>query len=232
MDGLDGIDDLFFPEDDVALAVDDEFVPQPRGLPLCPPPAPRAPFDGSEPTTGGSTSPGDVTDGEDDTDGEDGTDNTDGDNEGGAPVDIPEGTERVFVESLLGFGFFDPITRAPTQEEIDGLLVETTRFYTEALRAAYPNLNSFEATFVATNTDLTMQAADQTPVIVDFDANAFFDEGTTIPSAAEVFEVLEAANYQSELASFIHAKLLVYKPLCEFPRSHKIVLVLSSTFFF
>ena len=94
---------------------------------------------------------------------------------GGAPVAIPPGTERILVESTLQYGFFAGTeVREPTQAELDGLMEQTTNFYTELLRAAYPNLASFEATLVssrfdAANTDL--------PIFIEFDANAFFTQG-------------------------------------------------------
>jgi hypothetical protein len=93
----------------------------------------------------------------------------------GAPVETPPGTERILVESTLEYGFFDGVEiREPTQEELDGLMDSTSQFYEELLRAAYPNLDSFEAVLVsssfdAANTDL--------PVFIEFDANAFFTEG-------------------------------------------------------
>ena len=124
---------------------------------------------------------------------------------GGAPVVTPGGTVRVLVESILEYGFFPEVTlREPTEEEYNGLMVETTNFYTQALRAAFPNLQSFEAVRVAdefrpTNTDR--------PVQVDFDAISTFTEGTTIPTAAEVFEVMEDLDYMSKSVSTCNQNL-------------------------
>jgi len=113
---------------------------------------------------------------------------------GGPPT--PPGTERRIVESTLEYGFFAGTqVRQPTEEEYNGLMAETTRFYTDVMKAAYPNLESFVAfrvddEFRPANTDL--------PIFVDFDAYAFFQEGTTIPTEEEVFATLQAADYESK----------------------------------
>ncbi|CAB9513377.1 expressed unknown protein [Seminavis robusta] len=118
-----------------------------------------------------------------------------------APIAIPPGTERILVESRLEFGFFDGVTaREPTQEEIDGLMVQTTAFYDQLLRAQFPNLDSFEAVFVP---PAEFNAGNNLPVLINFDANAFFQTGTTVPSAAEVFAVLEGANYQDYITMYV-----------------------------
>lgn len=92
----------------------------------------------------------------------------------GVPVAVPDGTTRILVESTLEFRFFDGVTaREPTQEEIDGLMVETTRFYTDILSAAFPNLESFQAVFVESQ----FNAANDLPVLIDFDANSFIFSG-------------------------------------------------------
>ena len=106
---------------------------------------------------------------------------------------------QVLVESILEYGFFPEVTlREPTEEEYNGLMAVTTDFYTQALRAAFPNLQSFEAVRVAdefrpTNTDR--------PVQVDFDAFTTFTPGTTVPTSAEVFEVMEDLDYMSKSIS-------------------------------
>lgn len=118
----------------------------------------------------------------------------------GSPVATPPGTTRILVESQLEYRFFDNVTpRQPTQEETDGLMVETTRFYTDILTQAYPNLDSFDATLVSVD----FNAGNDLPVLIDFDANAFFTDGTTIPTAAEVFSVLEDANYETYIQEYV-----------------------------
>lgn len=119
---------------------------------------------------------------------------------GGAPVAIPPGTTRILVESRLEYRLFDTATpRAPTQEEIDGVIAETNRFYTDILSAAYPNLDSFEAIFV----EDSFNAGNDLPIRIDFDANAFFTDGTDIPSAQDVFAVLEGADYQNYITNYV-----------------------------
>lgn len=127
-------------------------------------------------------------------------------------VSVPDGTTRVLVESSLGYGFFDGISaREPTEEEIAGIMLQTTNFYTDSLKASFPNLDSFEATFISSDTDLT---AATTPVIIDFDANAFFTEGTSIPTSSELFAVLEVADYNSKLRTLQAVFSYVHLPVC------------------
>jgi len=156
--------------------------PTPRGLPICP-----RPGRGVVPTI----SPVNGTDA-------DGDDIEDLMMSDGAPVNIPPGTMRILVKSALQYGFFDTATlREPTQAELDGIMAKTTEFYETILRQRYPNLDSFQAVFISTATDLTMAMG--TPVRIDFDANAFFTDGTTIPSPNDVFNVLDQADYQGKL---------------------------------
>jgi len=58
--------------------------------------------------------------------------------------DPEEPTQRVVVESSLVFGFFVGTNlRAPTTEEIEGLLAATSSFYTDILQAVYQGTFSF-----------------------------------------------------------------------------------------
>ena len=66
------------------------------------------------------------------------------------------------------------MTRQPTAEELEGLMVATSDFYEDVVRAQFPTLIGFQATYVIDefrpeNTDL--------PIFIEFDANAFFPEG-------------------------------------------------------
>ena len=94
----------------------------------------------------------------------------------GTPIEQPPNTQRVLVESQLEFGFFEEL-REPTQEEIDGVLAQTSAYYTELLRETYPDLVSFQASFVNSAFDANAADADEYPVLIEFDANAFFPEG-------------------------------------------------------
>ena len=83
-----------------------------------------------------------------------------------------------FIFQTLEYGFFPEATpRQPTDEEILGLLEQTSAFYEEVVRAVYPTVIGFQATYVTDefrpeNTDL--------PIFIEFDANAFFPEGMTL----------------------------------------------------
>lgn len=121
----------------------------------------------------------------------------------GVPVAIPDGTTRILVESTLEYRLFDTATpRQPTQEEIDGVLAETTRFYTDLLTTEYQgsnfNFDSFEAKLVSSD----FNAGNNLPIKIDFDANAFFT-GENAPTPAEVFAVLEGADYQNYITNYV-----------------------------
>jgi len=58
--------------------------------------------------------------------------------------------------------------------------------------------DSFEATYV----DVLYDPDDRYPVTLEFDANGFFKEGYNgynIPSATDLFQVMESADYESKL---------------------------------
>ena len=95
-------------------------------------------------------------------------------NMGGVPVDIPPGTQRVLIESRMNYGFFGDVTPAePTMADIDAMLARTSAWYTEQLQMQFPDLESFQATFVDSMVDLAATDA----IKIDFDANAFYTEG-------------------------------------------------------
>jgi len=94
-----------------------------------------------------------------------------------APTSAPPTTASptVIVEATLEFGFFAGTDlRAPTQEELDGLLDQTTQFFEERIVAAYPALVSLEIIFVSVTTDLSNTIY---PVLIDFDTNAVIPDG-------------------------------------------------------
>ena len=83
----------------------------------------------------------------------------------GGPVAIVE------LEAMLEYRFFPDVTpRSPTQEEADGVISETDRFYTDLLVKAYSNLVSFDAIFVDSVFDLSANL----PVAIEFDVYASF----------------------------------------------------------
>ena len=133
------------------------------GLPLCPSVAPKRRTFEPIPTVAPRESPSG------------GTSMPTVPSEEGVPVDTPPGTQRVLVQSALSFGFFGDATnrRAPTMEEINGLLERTSEWYTTQLQASFPNLESFEAALVDVTTDLSASE----PIKIDFDANGFFTQG-------------------------------------------------------
>jgi len=105
--------------------------------------------------------------------------------------------ELVSFAASLDFTFFNinNVLRAPTQEEIDLVLVETGKFYTDLLLTKFLNLDFVEAEFVSTQTNLE----DEIPVSIDFDFNAYFkneDGSAAIPLPSDIFVALEDANIQ------------------------------------
>lgn len=63
--------------------------------------------------------------------------------------------------------------------------------------------DSFEATYVDAFYDpiagYDPNDGKKYPVTLEFDANAFFKEGSDIPSKEELFQVMQNANYASKL---------------------------------
>lgn len=113
------------------------------------------------------------------------------------PVVVPPGAQNIVVQSQLEYGFFSGTQiRQPTKAEYNGLLNETSKFYEGVLKAAFPSLIGFKASFVGqqfrpTNTQL--------PVLVQFNANAFFPIGdTSVPTQADIFKAMQNANYQGK----------------------------------
>jgi hypothetical protein len=78
------------------------------------------------------------------------------------------------VDSMLEYGFFPgtPL-RAPTQEEIDGLIVETNKFYTDLLTSIFPNFFSFEVGLISVD----FNPQNRLPVRMNFNAIGFFTGG-------------------------------------------------------
>lgn len=114
----------------------------------------------------------------------------------------PDGTVTRTVESRLAYGFFAGTNvRQPTQAEIDGLLVETNRFFSDYLPTVYPGVFS---TFSSDNTDVTFDANANFPVNLDFDANVVF-QGTdaSAPTAGEVFASMQAADLQNYIQNYV-----------------------------
>jgi enterochelin esterase-like enzyme len=75
----------------------------------------------------------------------------------------------------MEYGFFPEATpRNPTQAEIDGVIDQTSRFYEQILKARFPNLMSFRAVFIPPS---AFTPGNRLPVLLNFDANAFFTEG-------------------------------------------------------
>jgi hypothetical protein len=100
------------------------------------------------------------------------------------------------VENLLQqFGFFDGAVtpRAPTGEEIDGIIAQLSLFYQNTLQPQYPNLQSFEAVYTSDSFDET----DDWPVSIGFVAYAFFteDSDAPLPTAEELFSAMENGDF-------------------------------------
>ena len=111
--------------------------------------------------------------------------------------EFEECPNQVTVSSRLDYKFFaGTMLREPTDGEYTGLQVESSRFYTDTLRQSFSNLNTAIAVrtgggFVPGNTNF--------PVIVNFNLIAFFNDGTTLPSQAQIIAAMNAANYISKL---------------------------------
>ena len=118
------------------------------------------------------------------------------------PSIVTDGPTNRIVEARLGYGFFaDTTVRQPTTEEINGLVTETNRFYTDVLRAAFPN--SF-VRFSMTNIDETFNNGMSLPVLLDFDASVTFSTNSAeSPTSAEIFDAMDDANLQDYIQMYV-----------------------------
>lgn len=119
------------------------------------------------------------------------------------PTLVMDGPTNRIVEARLGYGFFaDTTVRQPRTEEINGLVVETNRFFTDVLRAEYPN--TF-VRFSMTNIEETFNnMAQSLPVLLDFDAAVTFSTNSVeTPTAAEIFDVMDNANLQDYIQMYV-----------------------------
>ena len=102
--------------------------------------------------------------------------------------------QKVIVEdSFLDYGFFQGTTvREPTQEEIDGIIIETNRFFTDVFSAAY---GADFVSFSADNSVMSfMGEGDTYPVRIDFDAAVTFAEGATPATRDEIFTAMQNSD--------------------------------------
>jgi len=83
---------------------------------------------------------------------------------------------------------------------MNGLFTQTEMFYTDLLMATYPTLTGF----TMTNIVETFDAAANLPVIYDFDAEVTFSGGdATSPTVAEIFTVMDNADLQTYIMSYV-----------------------------
>lgn len=115
----------------------------------------------------------------------------------GPPVDL-------IVGSQLGYGFFavpGVVIRAPTTEELFGLVIQTNLFFTDILTAQYgANFTSF----VMENIEETFDPIGDYPVLLDFDANVIFNlDSSAAPTSAEVRTIMTSANLQDYIELYV-----------------------------
>ena len=124
------------------------------------------------------------------------------------PTSAPLPDSTVVLPAMMSFGFFSDVSlEEPSQEEIDGVLRQTTLFYQDYLREVYPDLDSLELRL----TD-AIYNADQNdmPFRLHFDTVAIFSDGADAVSKRELFLEMESADYQGE---FLHM-IRLYSCLC------------------
>lgn len=51
--------------------------------------------------------------------------------------------------------------------------------------------------------DWTYDATRPFPILLNFDANGFYTDGTTIPSAPEVLSVMQGADYNNYIENYV-----------------------------
>lgn len=109
--------------------------------------------------------------------------------------EFPDCPNAVTVSVRLDYGFFPGTTlREPTNDEYVGLVIETSRFYTDTLSTSFSNL----ATSIAVRASDSFMPGNANPVIVNFNVITFFNDGTALPSETQILAAINAANYNSE----------------------------------
>ncbi|CAB9501250.1 LRR receptor-like serine threonine-protein kinase [Seminavis robusta] len=112
---------------------------------------------------------------------------------------------EVVVEGTFEFGLFPEATiRPPTGSEIDGLMNETRRFYTNLFRGAideFPSFASIEAEFVGFRFEETADL----PYQIDADVTAKFrsEYGIRLPSTLDAFDLMQAAIYLDYIINYV-----------------------------
>ena len=124
------------------------------------------------------------------------------------------------LETTLSFAFFDgaPV-RQPTDKEIDGLLVQTHRFYTQVFSSSNfgktfidvvldVNRVDFDASQVVVGALLAGADAESSfPITVVTDVTVSFGEaasgGQEVPSSDQLVMILQAANYVDYIQDYV-----------------------------
>lgn len=109
-------------------------------------------------------------------------------------IDYCEAFNCVVVRSTLSYrlaAFTNP--REPTQQEIDGLLVETARFYNSTFAAQLFNYVKYKAEFIGAEFN---PGQNDFPISITFMAHILFSFST--PSFADVTSVMEQADYEGD----------------------------------
>jgi hypothetical protein len=133
-------------------------------------------------------------------------------NESSGPQE--ESVQRVDAPVKMIFGFFpDADVRAPTREEVDGLIHQTRLFFNAALDKEFDDFVRFGAMVTSTN----FTAGNQLPVEVSLDSYVFFELTDINGNSTEAHTIDQVfmAMRNAELTDFIQNYVWVSTPFAE-----------------
>ncbi|CAB9517078.1 expressed unknown protein [Seminavis robusta] len=117
----------------------------------------------------------------------------------------PTGATTRLIASRLGYSFFAGTTiRAPTTEELNGLVTATNNFFDAQLQLSYPN-SYVPGSASMTNIAQTFDAnAAMYPVILDYDlTTSFTTSSANTPTAAQIFAEMETYPFTTYIEQYV-----------------------------
>lgn len=121
------------------------------------------------------------------------------------PTQTPNEYTVELPQFALQFLLFDDSPqRIPEDQEMIALLIETNRFYEDALKESnLTNALSFD-TILQTRTFFQLYSFGDVLFRVVCSANVYFEPGSQVPSMAAIWSVMEAADYHTYILEYVH----------------------------
>ncbi|CAB9518252.1 expressed unknown protein [Seminavis robusta] len=110
----------------------------------------------------------------------------------------------VTTRTLSSFAIQNLADRFPTQEEIDGVMVQLSLFFSALLTDRYPGASPQFESFTPT-VDITSSEVRGPFIITDitYDSETVFVDSTNLPTSADIDSIFQNADYQVFLTDYI-----------------------------